>query len=287
MKPGSPSRRRLGKVIRTIGAIGAPAARSDPQPPPPFRPNRIELFYWKSPKAVNFGDYLSSVIVTKMAALRDCFLDEERPSPARLLAIGSILHFARDGDVVWGSGVNGKVPVERHRFTRLDVRAVRGPLTRDFLLRRGIEAPEIYGDPGILVADLLKSRFPKPEKQKESVVFVPNLHDIDEMRDWENVVSPLDPWWTVLRRISEAGHVISTSLHGLVVADAFGVPCTYLRLSEEEKLFKYEDYAFGVGRARLRVTHSREEAIRATPLEPAMPDIAKLKASFPYDLWQV
>jgi pyruvyltransferase len=255
------------------------------QPLPPFQPNRLELFYWKSAKGVNFGDYLSSAIVTKMAALRNCFLDEERASPARLLAIGSILHFARDGDVVWGSGVNGKVPVERHQFTHLDVRAVRGPLTRDFLRGRGIETPEIYGDPGILVADLLKSRFPRPKERKESVVFVPNLHDLDGMQDWENVVSPLDPWWSVIRRIAEAGHVISTSLHGLVVADAFGVPCTYLRLSEEENLFKYEDYAFGVGRTRLRVAHSREEAIRATPLEPATPDIAKLKASFPYDLW--
>lgn len=285
MKLASTSRKKIGKLIRGVKGFGAPAKPAAYQPQP-FQPNVIELFYWKSPQAVNFGDYLSSVIVTKMAAVKDCFLDEERSSEARLLAIGSILHFARDGDMVWGSGVNGKVPVERHRFTNLDVRAVRGPLTRDFLHRRGIETPEIFGDPGILVADLLKNRFPKPKERGSEVVFVPNLHDLDRMRDWENVVSPLDPWWSVIRRISEAGHVISTSLHGLVVADAFGVPCTYLRLSEEEKLFKYEDYAFGVGRRKLRVTHSREEAIRASPLDPAKPDIAKLKASFPYDLWE-
>lgn len=284
MKPGLSPRKGLGKLVRTVGAFGAPASPS--APPPSFRPNSVELFYWQSPKGVNFGDYLSSVIVTKMAAAGDYFLDEERPSPARLLAIGSILHFARDGDVVWGSGVNGKVPVERHQFRTLDVRAVRGPLTRDFLRLRGIEVPEIFGDPGILVADLLKSRFPRPERPGEQVVFVPNLHDLERMRGWENVVSPLDPWWSVIRRISQAGHVVSTSLHGLVVADAFGVPCTYLRLSEEENLFKYEDYVFGVGRGRLRVTHSREEAIRATPLDPATPDIATLKASFPYDLWE-
>jgi pyruvyltransferase len=286
MKLASAPRKKVGKLIRKVKALGAPAGRAAHQPQP-FQPNVVELFYWKSPHAVNFGDYLSSVIVTKMAALRGCFLDEERPSEARLLAIGSILHFARDGDMVWGSGVNGKVPVERHRFTSLDVRAVRGPLTRNFLRRRGIEAPEIFGDPGILVADLLKNRFPRPKERGSEVVFVPNLHDLDRMRDWENVVSPLDPWWSVIRRISEAGHVISTSLHGLVVADAFGVPCTYLRLSEEEKLFKYEDYVLGVGRKRLRVTYSREEAIRATPLDPPAPDIAKLKASFPYDLWEL
>jgi len=285
MKLGPTPRKKVRKLVRKVKTFAAPI-RPEARQPPHFQPNVVELFYWKPSQAVNFGDYLSSVIVTKMAAAKGCFLDEERPSEARLLAIGSILHFARDGDMIWGSGVNGKVPAERHRFTSLDVRAVRGPLTRDFLRRRGIEVPEIFGDPGILVADLLKNRFPKPKERGDKVVFVPNLHDLDRMRDWENVVSPLDPWWSVIRRISEAGHVISTSLHGLVVADAFGVPCTYLRLSEEEKLFKYEDYAFGVGRRKLRVTHSREEAIRATPLDPVKPDISKLKASFPYDLWE-
>jgi pyruvyltransferase len=99
------------------------------------------------------------------------------------------------------------------------------------------------------------------------------------------VISPLDPWWSVVRRISRARHVISTSLHGLVVADAFGVPCTYLRLSEEENLFKYEDYVLGVGRSRLPVTRSRQEAVRASPLDAVRFDTARLKASFPYDLW--
>ncbi len=203
----------------------------------------------------------------------------------RLRRLGSSCIFARDGDIVWGSGVNGKFPVERHIFRHLDVRAFRGPLTRDFLLRRGIEAPEIFGDPALLVADLLAIRFPAPAGHADPVAFVPNLHDLPAMQAWENVVSPLDPWWSVVRRISSARHVISSSLHGLVVADAFGVPCTYLRLSEEENLFKYEDYILGVGRSALRVTRSREEAVRASPLDPIRFDAARLKASFPFDLW--
>jgi pyruvyltransferase len=273
----------MRKIVRKVRGLARPDRGY--VPPPPFQPNTIELFYWRSPLGVNFGDYLSSVIVSKMAADAGCFLDEERPGPVRLLGIGSILHFARDGDVVWGSGVNGKIRDERHVFNSLDVRAVRGPLTRDFLMRRGIEVPEVFGDPGILVADLLSSRFPTPAERKAPVAFVPNLHDLPKMEGWENVVSPLDHWASVIRRISEAEHVISTSLHGLVIADALGVPCTYLRLSEEENTLKYEDYVLGVGRQRLDITRSREEAVRATPMGPVSPDLARLKASFPYDLW--
>ncbi|TJW12665.1 MAG: polysaccharide pyruvyl transferase family protein [Mesorhizobium sp.] len=278
-------KKRMNKILRTVRDLARRDRRLAPASPVPFQAKTIELFYWKSPVAVNFGDYLSSVIVNKIAADADCFLDEERPAPARLLAVGSILHFARDGDVVWGSGVNGKVPVERHIFRWLDVRAVRGPLTRDFLTRRGIDVPEVFGDPGILVAELLGARFPKSAERKTPVAFVPNLHDLPKMDGWENVISPLDPWATVVRRISQASLVISTSLHGLVVADAFGVPCTYLRLSEEENTLKYEDYVLGVGRRRLDVTRSREEAVRASPMDPVSPDLARLKASFPYDLW--
>ena len=106
------------------------------------------------------------------------------------------------------------------------------------------------------------------------------------MRGWENVISPLDPWQSVIDRISRAAHVVSTSLHGLVIADAFGIPCTYLRLSEEEKLFKYEDYVLGVGRQELAVTHSRVEAVRRAPMDPPKPALTALKAAFPYDLWQ-
>jgi len=276
---------RMRELIRTVGNLARPDDRPSPGPVAGHRTHGIELFWWRSPAGVNFGDYLSSVIVTKMAADADCFLDEERPAPARLLAVGSILHFARDGDIVWGSGVNGKVPVERHSYRHLDVRAVRGPLTRDFLLRRGIGVPEIFGDPALLIADLLATRFPGPAERTDPVAFVPNLHDLPSMQGWENVISPLDPWWSVVRRISRARHVISTSLHGLVVADAFGVPCTYLRLSEEENLFKYEDYVLGVGRSRLPVTRSRQEAVRASPLDAIRFDTARLKASFPYDLW--
>ena len=252
----------------------------------PFRPNTIELVYWQSPLGVNFGDYLSSVIVTKIAADHGYFLDEARPEHRRLLAVGSILHFAKNGDVIWGSGVNGKIAASDHSFTELDVRAVRGPLTAEFLRKKGIATPAVFGDPAILIRDLLSKRFQGNPLRALPVVFVPNLHDLPHMKGWENVVSPLDPWATVIDRISRAQHVVSSSLHGLIVADAFGIPCTYLRMSEEEHLLKYEDYVLGSGRSGLRVTRTREDAISATPMDPPTFQIEALKAAFPFDLWK-
>src|ERR1700743_3534606 len=75
----------------------------------------VELFYWApSDNTQNFGDHLSAIVVGRLLSYFNHVLDEAVAQPARLLAVGSILHFARDGDTIWGSGVNGKVQVGEH-----------------------------------------------------------------------------------------------------------------------------------------------------------------------------
>ncbi|MCM5551500.1 polysaccharide pyruvyl transferase family protein, partial [Xanthomonas hortorum pv. pelargonii] len=92
---------------------------------------RRALFWWQPKNAgVNMGDHLSKVIVSCVLSLQDKTLIEKRDLSKKLIAIGSVLHFAKDGDTVWGSGINGKIPAERNTFSTLDVRAVRGPKTR-------------------------------------------------------------------------------------------------------------------------------------------------------------
>lgn len=249
------------------------------------RSHKVHLFHWRPPDGrQNFGDHLSNAIVTKMAAERACFLDEMVAKPQRLLAIGSIIHYAADGDVVWGSGVNGSVSDDLHTYSMLDVRSVRGPLTANFLEKRGITVPQIFGDPALLTARLMGQRFARPEK-KAPVAYIPHFLALDEMRDWENMISPYLPWAEVIRRILAAEHVISSSLHGLVIADTFGIPCTYLRLDDGEALFKYEDYVLGAGRERLEVTTSKAEAVRASPMPPIKPQLDTLYGAFPWDLW--
>jgi pyruvyltransferase len=244
----------------------------------------VELFYWRPRDGrQNFGDHLSPVIVGKLLADANHVIEEGRATKRRLLGVGSILHFARDGDTVWGSGVNGKIPGLEHRYSQLDVRAVRGPLTRDFLLERGIPAPEVYGDPALLLPTLFPGRF-RPRPQRDHV-FVPNLHDATAVDGWANVVSPLLPWNVCVDRILEGALVLASSLHGLIIAEAYGVPARYVRLSDTEHLFKYEDYVRGTGRPGLEFARSRDEAIEMGGMPAPQFDASKLVAAFPYDLW--
>jgi pyruvyltransferase len=249
--------------------------------------NHIDLFYWKPPHgSLNFGDYLSKIIVSKILADKGYFLEEKTPSSGRLLAIGSILHFANSNDVIWGTGVNGKISESEHKYVQLDVRAVRGPLTREFLLQKGINVPEIYGDPAILLPIIFPEQF--KNESKKSFVVVPNLHDLKIARGkkWKNIVSPLWSWDKCITEILKADFVIASSLHGLIIAEAYGIPARYIRLSETENLLKYNDYMMGTGRGEIEFAKTIEEALKMGGMQPPRFNTQKLLDAFPLDLWR-
>lgn len=247
----------------------------------------VDLFHWSpSDGSINFGDRLSDIVCRQVLAGRHLSLDDQVARASRLLAIGSILHFAEDGNHIWGSGWNGKVGAEHFTARHLTVHAVRGPLTAEFLRKRGIQAPDVFGDPALLLPQLFGERF-RPTPTEEHV-FVPNLHDIALVGNNPEVVSPLWGWNLTIRSILNARLVLASSLHGLIVAEAFGVPARYVRLSETEDLFKYRDYYLGSGRSEADFVFaaSIEEGLEMGGAPPLRYDPAPLLSAFPFELWQ-
>lgn len=86
-----------------------------------FNPKRSLLRYrWArvlpvSKRLNNFGDLLGPIVVTKLLA--DKQIHQSAVGGCKtLFTVGSVLHFAKDNDVVWGSGRNGKIPANQHLF---------------------------------------------------------------------------------------------------------------------------------------------------------------------------
>jgi pyruvyltransferase len=247
----------------------------------------VELVYWRPKGHGNFGDELSRVVVELMLAKRGITALDEIPSRRRMLAIGSILHLAANDTVVWGTGRNGVIPNRAHFFDRLDVRSVRGPRTAAFLETMGITAPKVYGDPALLLPRLIGDRF--AGERRNGPVFVPNLNDFRAGLDLSRIAIPtIDPrrsWNLVVPQILSYDFVIASSLHGLIVAEAFGIPARYVRMTEEESLFKYEDYYLGTGRTEMKAARSIEEAQSMGGERPPEVDLDLLANTFPYDVW--
>jgi pyruvyltransferase len=221
----------------------------------------------------NFGDLLGPLIVRTMVAELGL---GPAPRRRRLLAIGSVLHFGRPGDVVWGAGRNAKAGADADG---LDVRAVRGPRTGD-----GYPGVVAGGDPALLLGGLRPDLL-VPADARRGVTVVPNLNELSDVRDRRDVVNPRAPLKRVLRRLGSSELVVGSSLHGVIVAEALGVPARAVR-AIAEPAFKYEDYYLATGRDPGEVVALTADEARDRGGAPApVWDPAPLLAAFPVDLW--
>ncbi len=249
----------------------------------------LPLYYWRQPNFANFGDYISLKLVERIVD-SSVAVYSKKPNvfQKKLLAIGSIMSFASNGDVVWGTGVNGKLLKKgAYPFQQLDIRAVRGPLTRKFLMTElGIDCPEVYGDPALLFPYF----FPEMKKKKNpayNFIIIPHYSEAHAFpkSEYNNVVYPTESWDQVIQKILDSKFVISSSLHGIIIAEAYGIPARLLRVTENEPIFKYIDYYMGTGRPQFKYASSVEEALFMGGEQPFICDLKKLYTSFPFEFW--
>lgn len=230
----------------------------------------------------NFGDLIGPFLVERFAGA------QASRAGTRLLTVGSIMRMGRPGDVVWGTGVNGKSLDADFAFGpgELDVRAVRGPLTQQFLEQRGVSAPAVFGDPGLLVADLFDRDEIRERRGTVDVTIVPNLHDFASVRrSYREALDPRSPLVECIERIASSRLVVGSSLHGIVVAEALGIPARLVQPGTEPS-FKYDDYYRGTGRKSHTPAPDVARAVALGGEPPLDWDPAPMRAAFPGELWQ-
>lgn len=240
----------------------------------------------------NMGDLLGPLVVQLLLASqgRLALVDREISS-RRLLTVGSILHYSADRDVIWGAGANGKALAATPEGIDLDIRAVRGPWTAAELSTRGYSVPNVYGDPALLLSRLIP-QVPRFAELEGLRLVIPNRNELPAYRERElelaragmTLLSPEAPLFLVMSAIAHAEFVIGSSLHAVVVADAYGVP-TRMVQSAVEPEFKYIDYLLGSGRPRAVIARNVDEALHLGGHEAPDFDADALSGAFPWDLW--
>lgn len=207
------------------------------------RGNRIRAYWWGSKK--NFGDLITPALL-RAYGYTPVYTKKHR---AELLSTGSIL----DGvDSSFTGKVLGSGLIRDHevRLPHANFLAVRGELSRD---RLGLEASIPLGDPGLLATRLVGPS----EDKKYRLGIVPHYADKSDPRvgalleRHKGVATVIDPEAypeTVIRQISRCELVISSSLHGIIVAHALDIPAVWMQLSESVTGggFKFRDYASSV-----------------------------------------
>lgn len=184
----------------------------------------------------NFGDQLTPVLLAHFGV--PCTWSA--PVRAELVVCGSILSKFPDG---WSGTVlgTGFIRAGMRRRLRARILAVRGELTRAALgLPRGVP----LGDPGLLVGDLT------PVERGDRVVVLPHYvdHAIAKRHPDARVLDIRTEPRDLIRQIGSAGLLYTSTLHGLIAADALGVPHVLEpHAAVVGGMFKFWDYGSALG----------------------------------------
>lgn len=216
----------------------------------------INAFWYNN--VPNFGDILNRILIKLISGKEVRWIDPRQTDEVVYVCMGSIMRFVSKNSIVWGTGMIDK----KHgpKVKPKAVKAVRGPETRRMLLKYQITCPEIYGDPALLLP-----RFYNPKtKKKYKLGIVPHYNDkshpwlkkIEDRHVKVLDVQKLDVFSFVDDLLS-CERIASSSLHGIITADAYGIPSTWLIFSKglfnrwsgiKGKGFKFRDYFLSVKR---------------------------------------
>jgi len=201
-------------------------------------------------KCKNWGDALNPYLFRKLTGSEvACCTDSDRSGGPHLLAVGSILHWANADSVVWGTGaIAADITLA---CPPRQILAVRGPLTREICRRSGWDCPAIYGDPAVLMPEVYQPR----RGSEHPLGVIPHYVDQNSAfiarcrASGVKVIDVSSEIESFVDQVVGCAGILSSSLHGLICADAYGVPSRWIRISDKVlgQGFKFRDYYASLG----------------------------------------
>lgn len=255
--------------------------------------HRPKIWWMRSPYPGNFGDILTPYVLWHAFGVMPRWTPHKA---ADGICIGSIAKFAHKGMAVWGSGMPRTTDP---MCPTANWTAVRGPLSRKVVLENGGKVPEVYGDPAVLLPEL----YAPPVTKRHRLGIIAHVLQEDHFRqalakigrDDIKLISLLSVSFAEIERVIDeiraCEEIVSTSLHGVIVAHAYGVPCQSLKMVKSGTAgdsFKMTDYKTSVGLEDSPLVVREDFAdldwldARRCVLPPRLIDTAPLKAAFPF-----
>lgn len=221
------------------------------------------------------GDELSKIIVEELFHLK---VEREKPIFSDMFAIGSILggmvfsnkapiwgaakavlgFFDRKPLYIWGTGfITDQIEGPFFYKKNIHFNAVRGKLSHQKVEKiLGKSIAPVYGDAGILASKLIEDKSNINKKYKWGIIphYVDKAHQcvksLEDSLENSIVIDVMLPPKEVIRKIAECDYILSSSMHGLIIADSLNVPNHHIVITDQVvgDNFKFRDYysAFGL-----------------------------------------
>ena len=217
-----------------------------------FSGQAICAFWWLGQDNKNWGDRINIYLIEQISGKKVIHSDHTMTFGFVNVytCIGSIIQIIKNKrSHIWGVGlISDKF---RLKVKPASIHSVRGPLTRKKLLEDGFDCPEVYGDPVLLLPKFLN---PNVEK-KYKIGIVPHYKDqetevISQMTEkGYKIIDILGDEMEFIQEVLSCNHIASSSLHGLILADAYGIPNKWVQFSNRltGNTFKFMDYYLSIG----------------------------------------
>lgn len=161
------------------------------------------------------------------------------------VAIGSVIENIEGKNCyVWGAGLINRDGIIKNA----NYLAVRGERTRSRIIELGFDPPLAIGDPALLLPIICK---PSPIK-KYDLGIIPHYVQIEELSKLDlpgkhniTIINLLDSPEEVINQITACKKTISSSLHGIIVSHAYGIPSLWCNLGKKTLSgddIKFDDY---------------------------------------------
>jgi len=206
----------------------------------------VPAFWCRAPSQGNVGDRLTPWLIRRISGAPARWVAPHAPGRKHFVT-GSVVALAGPGCVVWGAGV---MEAGEYVDPRAELLAVRGPLTREAALRSGAACLPVYGDPGLLVPRYLPRR---PARAGVGPAVVPHFADKARARrgvpqGWQ-IIDVQNSVEDVVEQLMGACLVASSSLHGIVLSHAYGIPAVWISFRDlpSGDGSKFHDYFLSVG----------------------------------------
>ena len=203
--------------------------------------------YWLAKLGENFGDVLGYELISRM--VKDQNIEVIKTGNCDLFSMGSLLHLIPRNytKYIWGTG---SIDGNKLSFQYAKIKAVRGVLTRNLLQ---LDEDVALGDPAILVPLFFGIKSLKKYKLGVIPHYVDQGHPMLKSLKADPQVNMIDVFLPVpkfIDEVSKCDFIISSSLHGLIVAEAMGIESGWIKVTDKVigKGYKFKDYysAFGI-----------------------------------------
>jgi pyruvyltransferase len=197
------------------------------------------------PKFIRIIKSLKRVLLNQMSLSDLILVLKSLLSQKYYVAIGSVIESVKGKNCyVWGAGlINRNSEIGKSIFC-----AVRGEITKTRLKELGYRLPPTIGDPALLLPLI----YTPPSVKKYELGIIPHYVQKDEIlkenfTDSENIliIDLLNNPETIIDQINSCKKTISSSLHGIIVSQAYGIPSLWCKLGNKSLAgddVKFEDY---------------------------------------------